>query len=141
MNIEKVANIINLLNKESADSIIDYLKQRDLPLAKEVLAQLFRFEDMSKLPDRDLTILLQEVPKPLLPIALKGVDKNFIAKFIKNLSKRAGAVLEEELAMSPPRPRSEVEEAQRAITAVARMLLDKEKIFAPWLHKDNEIIY
>jgi flagellar motor switch protein FliG len=141
MNIEKVAKILNLLNKQSTDRIIDYIGHRDASLAKELLAQLFRFEDLHKLPDRDLTILLQEIPKPLLPIALKGEDKQFVAKFVNNLSKRAGEVLKEELAMLPPRPKSEVVEAQRAITAVARMLVEQEKIFAPWLHKDNEIIY
>jgi flagellar motor switch protein FliG len=141
MNIEKVAKILNILNKQSADRIIDYIEQRDAPLAKEILAQLFRFEDLQKLPDRDLTILLQDVPKPLLPIALKGENKQFVEKFVKNLSKRAGAVLKEELAMLPPRPKSEVMEAQRTITAVARLLAEQEKIFAPWLHKENEIIY
>ncbi|MBF0445876.1 MAG: hypothetical protein HQL68_09810 [Magnetococcales bacterium] len=141
MNIKKVAKILNLLNKQSADRILDYIGQKDLPLKKELLAHLFSFEDLQKLADRDLTILLQEVPKPLLTIALKGEDKQFIAKFVKNLSKRAGDVLKEELAMSPPRAKREVVDAQRAVTAVARLLVEQEKIFAPWLHKENEIIY
>ncbi|MBF0192903.1 MAG: hypothetical protein HQL71_00035 [Magnetococcales bacterium] len=141
MNIEKVAKILNLIDKKTASRIIDYIKQRDSPLSKEILKQLFRFEDLQKLPDRDLSILLQEIPKPLLTIALKGEDKKFVAKIVKNLSKRAGDVLTEELTMMPPRPKREVVEAQRAITAVARMLVEQEKIFAPWMYKENEIIY
>jgi flagellar motor switch protein FliG len=141
MNIEKVAKILNMLNKRSTDRIIDHITDRDPPLGREIRSALFRFEDLFRLDDRYLKIILQEVPKPLLPIALKGVDKQFVTRVVNNMSKRSAAILIEDLTMTGPKPRKEVEGAQQAMTALARLLLDQGKIFAPWLDKDNEIIY
>ncbi|MBF0357244.1 MAG: hypothetical protein HQL70_01480 [Magnetococcales bacterium] len=135
MSIEKVAKIINLLDRESAEGVIDYISSRDPPLCQAICSSLFRFEDLLKLEDSDLKTLLQEIPNPLLPIALKGADRQLVDKIIKNMSQRAGAILTEELTMLGPKPRSEVDEAQRTITAVVRLLADQGKIFPPFMDK------
>jgi flagellar motor switch protein FliG len=141
MDVDKVANILNLMDRASLERILDYIMSKDPDLAREIRSTLFRFEDLFRLEDRDLKILLQEVPNPLLPIALKGVDKRLLARIINNMSARVGAILTEELTMSGPKSRKEVDTAQQTITAIARLLVDQGKIFVPWLDKENKMIY
>lgn len=141
MSVEKTAKLLNLLNRPSSDRILDYIDAKDPPLAKEIRSSLFRFEDLLRFEDRDLKILLQEIPNPMLPIALKGVDEKLVAKILDNMSTRAGDILKEDLAMSGPKARTEVEADQKTITATARLLLDQGKIFAPWLSGEDKIIY
>jgi flagellar motor switch protein FliG len=141
MNVEKAAQILALLNKQSSHRILDFITSQDPALAREIRSNLLNFEDLSKLSDRDLKILLREVPNPLLTLALKGVDRLLVEKIVNNLSKRVGAILQEELAMQGPKPRTEVHTAQKTIIAITRLLVDQGKIFTPWLDSGDKVIY
>lgn len=141
INVRRVASILTHLDKGSSLRLLDYISERDQALGSEIRSALFRFDDLLRLEDRDLKILLQSVPKPLLPLALKGVPPKMVEKITRCLSARAGEILKEELTMSGPKPRREVEIAQKSLTAIARLLLDKGKIFAPWMEGRNKYIY
>ena len=61
----------------------------------------------------------------LLVPALKGADAALRDKFLACLSQRAAQTIEDEMADRGPMPLAEVQEAQRAVVAVARRLADE----------------
>ena len=61
-------------------------------------------------------------------IALKGAEAEVLSKFLKNMSKRAGTMLEEEMAFSGPVRVKDVDEAKRSILTELRDLEQKGEI-------------
>ena len=58
---------------------------------------MFIFEDIVMLDDRAIGIVLREVNTDELAKALKQVDAEVQDKIFKNMSKRAGSMLREEM--------------------------------------------
>ena len=61
-------------------------------------------------------------------LALKGADERTRAKFFSNMSKRAAAMLSEDLEGTAPVRLSDVEHAQKEIIAAARRLAESGEI-------------
>ncbi len=141
MSVERVTKLLNTMDRAATERILEYIGEQDPALEQEIRMSLFTFEDLRRLEDRDLRILLQEIPNPLLTIALKGADDRLVDKVAANMSGRVAEILREDLAMSGPKSRREVEAAQKTVTATARMLLDQGKIFAQWLEGGEKVIY
>ena len=89
---------------------------------------VFLFEDIAKIDDRSLQVVLREVSPQDLAMSLKGVSEEVHEKVLGNLSRRAAQMLEEELELMGRVRRSSVEEAQGKIVAVIRRLEDKGDI-------------
>ena len=80
------------------------------------------------LSDRGIQTLLREVSNDRLVIALKGADPAVQKKIFQNMSKRAAALLEEDMEARGPMKLSDVEAAQKEILEVARRLADNGDI-------------
>ena len=61
-------------------------------------------------------------------------------KFLKNLSKRAGETLLEEIDLLPPLRLSEVQEAQRKIARLARSLEEQGRIVVVRPDDDDPLV-
>lgn len=89
---------------------------------------MFVFENLIDVDDRAIQTILREVQQDALMKALKGADGDLKEKILKNMSKRAAELLNDDLeAMGPVRV-SEVEAAQKDILSVARRLADAGEI-------------
>ena len=84
---------------------------------------MFIFDDIIKIRDRDMEIVLQQISSEGLVTALKGVSDALRDKFLNNMSRRAGDLLREDLEEKGPVKLSEVEIQQREILAVVTGLL------------------
>lgn len=73
-------------------------------------------------------MILKEVDTADLTLALKTASESLKAKVIKNMSKRASAILVQEMDSMGPVKVSEVEKAQANIVAVAKKLEEEGKI-------------
>ena len=80
------------------------------------------------LDDRSLQMVLREVDTKDLSLALKATPQEVAAKVYKNMSKRAGDMLREEIEYMGPVKIRDVEEAQQKIFNVIRSLEDKGEI-------------
>ena len=89
---------------------------------------LFVFEDVVKLDDRSVQLLLKEVDQKDLALALRGVPDEVRDKVLTNMSQRAAEMLLEEIEYQPPQLRRVVEEAQGRIVAKVRQLEESEAI-------------
>ncbi|HOX17321.1 MAG TPA: FliG C-terminal domain-containing protein, partial [Spirochaetales bacterium] len=91
-------------------------------LAEEIKKKMFVFEDIVLLDDRSIQKLIREVDSAELAKALKGVDPEVAEKIYKNQSKRAAAMLKEDMEYMGPVRLKDVEEAQQKIVSIIRHL-------------------
>ncbi|WP_448587789.1 flagellar motor switch protein FliG [Thermocrinis sp.] len=123
--IPLVANILNVLDKNVANSILLKLEQEDPYLAEKIREKMFTFEDIRKLDNRAIVEILKAVDKNTLMIALKGAPEDIKEKFLSNMSKKASDIMREDMeAMGPVRV-SDVEKAQKEVIKVIKNLADQ----------------
>ena len=83
---------------------------------------LFTFEDVVKLDDRSIQMVLKEVDQKDLAIALRGVSEDVRSRIFSNMSERGAELLKEEIDFQPPQRKRVIEEAQGRIVGVVRRL-------------------
>jgi flagellar motor switch protein FliG len=100
--------------------LIAEIERDNAQLASDLRGRLFTFDDLKKLTDRDLQVLLREIEGAKLVVALKAATPDLKAKFLSNLSARAAQMLEDDLAAAGPVKLSTVETAQAEIAKLAQ---------------------
>lgn len=126
--IKTAANILNLLDSAIESEIIDGVKDVDSDLADNIQELIFVFENLIEIDDRGIQSLLKEVSSEDLILALKGADIALQDKIFKNMSKRAGEILKDDLDSSGAVRLRDVETAQKSIVAVARRMTETGEI-------------
>ncbi len=126
--VQPVAEMLNVMDKNTEQSIMSRLEEKDPLLAEEIRKLMFVFEDVNKIDDRGIQILLKEVPNDRLLLALKTANEDIRSKIFKNISARAAEMLREDLSNMGPARLSDVETAQQEIVNVARRLEGEGKI-------------
>ncbi|MBC7741673.1 MAG: flagellar motor switch protein FliG [Bdellovibrionaceae bacterium] len=126
--VQPVAEMLNVMDKNTEQSIMSRLEEKDPLLAEEIRKLMFVFEDIAKIDDRGIQILLKEVPNDRLLLALKTANEDIKNKVFKNISARAAEMLREDLSNMGPARLSDVESAQQEIVNVARRLEVEGKI-------------
>lgn len=126
--VQPVAEMLNVMDKNSEQSIMSRLEEKDPLLAEEIRKLMFVFEDIAKIDDRGVQILLKEVANDKLLLALKTAHEDIRTKIFKNISSRAAEMLREDLNNMGPARLSDVESAQQEIVNAARRLEAEGKI-------------
>ena len=126
--VQPVAEMLNVMDKNTEQSIMSRLEEKDPLLAEEIRKLMFVFEDITKIDDRGIQILLKEVANDKLLLALKTANEDIKTKIFKNISARAAEMLREDLSNMGPARLSDVEGAQQEIVNVARRLEGEGKI-------------
>ncbi|MGI8780594.1 MAG: flagellar motor switch protein FliG [Solirubrobacteraceae bacterium] len=120
--VKSLADILNQADRSTERNVLDQLAQSNGELAEEVRLLLFTFEDVVKLDDRSIQMVLKEVDQKDLAIALRGVSEDVRHRIFANMSERGAELLKEEIDFQPPQRRRVVEEAQGRIVGVVRRL-------------------
>src|SRR5215211_2540141 len=120
--VKSLADILNQADRSTERNVLDQLAQANGELAEEVRLLLFTFEDVVKLDDRSIQMVLKEVDQKDLAIALRGVSDDVRHRIFSNMSERGAELLREEIDFQPPQRRRVVEEAQGRIVGVVRRL-------------------
>jgi flagellar motor switch protein FliG len=126
--IQPVAEMMNIMDKNTETAIMGRLEEKDPILSEEIRKLMFVFEDIVKIDDRGIQVLLKEVPNDKLLLALKTSNEEIRAKIFKNISQRAAQMLKEDLENMGPARLSDVEAAQQEIVNAARKLEAEGKI-------------
>jgi len=137
--VDNIVEILNLVDRQSERTIIEALEDEDPDLAEEIKKKMFIFEDIVMLDDRAIGIVLREVNTDELAKALKQVDVEVQDKIFKNMSKRAGSMLKEEMEFMGPIRVKDVEEAQQKIVSIIRRLEEKGEIVIARSEEDELI--
>ncbi|HEX2410118.1 MAG TPA: flagellar motor switch protein FliG [Solirubrobacteraceae bacterium] len=120
--VKSLADILTHSDRTTERNVLDELAKTEGDLAEEVRLLLFTFEDVVKLDDRSIQMVLKEVDQKDLAIALRGVGPDVRSRIFSNMSERGAELLKEEIEFQPPQRKRVIEEAQGRIVGVVRRL-------------------
>jgi len=126
--IKRAADIMNYMDRSVEGTLMDSLKDMDPDMGAEIEDLMFVFDNIAEIDDRGIQSLLREVSSDVLVVALKGGEEEVKEKIFRNMSKRAGELLKDDLEAKGPVRVSEVEAAQKEIISVARRMADAGEI-------------
>lgn len=126
--IQPIAEMLNIMDKNSEQNIMARVEEKDPQLAEEIRKLMFVFEDIIFIDDRGMQLLLREVDNSKLTLALKTAPDEIKEKIFRNLSKRAGEMLKDDLDAMGPVRLSDVESAQQEVVNIAKRLESEGKI-------------
>jgi flagellar motor switch protein FliG len=129
--ISYVAGLLNEIPVTDTERLLGSIEERAGDLVPKVREKMFTFEDLLRLPVRNLQGLMKEVPTESLLVALKTASEALREHFLGAVSSRAAAQLREDLQLLPPTRLSDVERAQREIVESALRLAAEGKITLP----------
>ncbi len=120
----EAAKIMNNTRPGNDQRIIKTLNTLDQKLAQRIEDEMFVFEDLMALDDKNLGILLRNVENEILVVALKGADERLRDKMFGCMSSRAADSIRDDMADRGPMRLAEVMEAQKEMLTIARRLAD-----------------
>jgi flagellar motor switch protein FliG len=126
--VNSVAEILNVIDRSTGRNIMENLAQDDPELVDEIRRLMFVFEDILKLSDNEFQKILKNVENSQWALALKGASEELKEKLFRNMSKRAGKMLQEEMEYLGPQRSSDVERVQQEIVDIIRKLEDAGEI-------------
>jgi flagellar motor switch protein FliG len=117
-----VVDILNCTGRSTEKAVLEQLDDKDAELAETVRNQMFVFDDIANLTDRDIQTILREVDTKDLAVGLKGGSEKLQNRIFKNVSDRVAALIKLEMQYSGPTRMSDVEEVQLRIMKTVRQL-------------------
>jgi flagellar motor switch protein FliG len=120
--IKVAAQVMNALPKDTADTILAALKDRNAELGEEVLKKMLTFEELKGLNSKTLQKIMQEVDMRTVAVALKTASDAMKAALLSSISKRAAENVREEISFLGQLKPREIEDAQNEIIATVRRL-------------------
>ena len=127
--VEPVAEMFNMMDKSTEQSIMAKVEEKDPILAEKIRKLMFVFDDLVKVDEKGVGLILKEVNNDALLKALKNSPEEVRQKIFRNMSKRAADMIRADLETMGPIRVSDVEGAQQQIVAIARRLEEEGKIF------------
>jgi flagellar motor switch protein FliG len=138
--VESIVEILNLVDRSTEKVIIESLEEEDPELAEEIKKRMFVFEDIVMLDDRAIQKVMREVDTAELAKALKAVDSEVQDKIFRNMSKRAAALLKDDMEYMGPIRMKDVEESQQKIVSIIRKLEEQGEIVVARAGEDELVV-
>jgi flagellar motor switch protein FliG len=126
-----VAEVLNQFDKTLADATMSELSALAPEEAGPLRAMLFSFEDLPRLDQRPLSLVLERVQADQVVMALRGADPELAERVLSCLAGRARRMVEAELQGGGEAPAREIDAARRAIAAQALRLASEGVIALP----------
>ena len=138
---ELIAEMLNNMDRNAEGRFMAALEERNRESAERIKSLMFTFEDLTRLDSLGIQVLLRNVDKEKLSIALKGASDVIKDLFFKNMSERAGKMMREDMeALGPVRLR-DVDDAQAVIVQTAKDLANNGEITISEGGSQDELIY
>jgi flagellar motor switch protein FliG len=126
--VETASHIMGALDRATETSILTAMDEVDPDLANEIRNLRFTYEDIAKVDDQGIQLILKEVNQEDLLISLKTASDTLKEKWMSNMSERAAMMVKEDLESMGPTKISDVEKTQQKIIAVCKQLEEDGKI-------------
>ncbi len=118
----EAAKIVNNTRTTAEQRIIRSLNKLDKNLARTIEDEMFVFDNLNALDEKNLGTLLRAVDNSILVVALKGAEERLRNKMLGCMSSRAAQSIMDEMAERGPMRLAEVQDAQKEMLAIARQL-------------------
>jgi flagellar motor switch protein FliG len=135
-----LVKMLNMVDRGAQKSIFEAMEATNPKLAEEIRANMFTFDDLSKLDDKAIQRVMRDISKGDLALALKAAPERLREKMFTNLSERARDNLKEEIEILGPQLAKNVYAAQRKIVDAVRVLEESGEIVISGGGGENEVI-
>ncbi len=126
--VQIAADVVGSLDRATETAILTAMDEVDPDLAKEIRDLRFTFEDILKIDDAGIQMIMKEINQEDLVIGLKTATDELKEKLFSNMSERAALMMKEDLESLGPKKISEVQQAQQKVIAVCKKLEEEGKI-------------
>ena len=126
--VQIAAQLMGSLDRTIETSILTAMDEVDSELATQIKKLRFTFEDILKIDDAGIQMIMKEVKQEDLVLGLKTASEELAEKLFSNMSERAALMLKEDLESLGPKKISEVQKAQQKVIAVCKKLEEDGKI-------------
>lgn len=138
--VPSVAEVLNVSDRSTERNILDGLSEDSPELVEEIRRLMFVFEDIAKLNDKDIQMVLKNVETSQWALALKGASQPLQEKILGNMSQRAAEMLREEMEFLGKVKLSEVEAMQQNVVDAVRTLEDSGQLSRPSGDDEEEFV-
>jgi flagellar motor switch protein FliG len=126
--VQAVSQIMGTIDRATESSILTAMDEVDPDLANEIRNLRFTYEDIQKIDDHGVQMMLKEISQEDLLISLKTASEELKEKIFTNMSERASTMLKEDLEAMGLTKVTEVERSQQKIVSVIKRLEDEGRI-------------
>ena len=138
---EMMADIFNNLDRNTETRFMTALEERNRESAERIKQLMFTFDDLVRLDASGIQVLLRQVEKDQLAMALKGAAEDVKDLFFSNMSERAGKMMREDMEAMGAVRLKDVDEAQANVVSTAKSLADSGDIVISSGDEEGELIY
>ncbi|MEN6370674.1 MAG: flagellar motor switch protein FliG [Armatimonadota bacterium] len=118
-----LVDILNNVTRSTEQLVLGSLASEDPEMGDQVRKMMFVFEDLIKLDDRTMQLVLREIDQEDLRMALKGANDDIKKLAFRNMSERAADMLKEDLELLTNAKPEDVDAGQQKIVNVVRKLI------------------
>ena len=122
--VSTAAKIMNFTKVDLETAIMSGVAGLDEELAMKIQDNMFTFDNLAGVDNRAIQVLMRNIESDMLMTALKGADEEVRTKFLDNMSQRARIMFLDDMESKGPIRITDVEEAQKTIMRLARVLSD-----------------
>ena len=126
--VDDFVEIFDRLDKTTRENILKALEKKNPKLAKKILDLTFSFDQIVKIDNSQLRIILGETSTDDLAIALRRASEEVKSKIMENMSAGGAALLKEEMEFGKPVTVQAIEEQQQKIVDLIIKLEREGKI-------------
>jgi flagellar motor switch protein FliG len=116
------ARLMGAMDRTTESMILSSMEEIDPDMANEIRELRFTFEDLQRVEDEGIRLVLRDVSSEDLLVALKTASDELKIKILSNMSDRAASMLQEDLELLGPTKISAVEKAQQKIVSICKHL-------------------
>ncbi len=138
---EMMADIFNSLDRATENRFMTALEDRNREACEKIKQLMFTFDDLARIDSGGIQMLLREIEKDKLALALKGASEELKTLFLDNMSKRAAKMMKEDMEAMGAVRLKDVDEAQSIIVSAAKALADSGEIMISSGGEDDELVY
>lgn len=126
--VDEFVEIFDRLDKKLKENILNALEKKNPELAKKIKDLTFSFEQIVKIDNPTLRIILGEINTGDLAIALRRASEEVKSKIMENMSAGGAVLLKEEMEFGKPVTVQTIEEQQQKIIDLILKLEREGKI-------------
>ena len=129
--VERVAGVVNRMDRDQALSVLDSISQTMPEEAEKLRKLIFMFEDLDRMDPKSLSRLFDAVSSEFVTPALWGMPVAFKETVLVSLSARARRMAESELGSDDGTPRKDSIPARKRIAETALAMARKGELTLP----------
>ncbi|MHC4075262.1 MAG: FliG C-terminal domain-containing protein [Planctomycetota bacterium] len=118
--LRNLAIVLSDTQKTVRDQALDDVKGRDEKIATMVRDLMVTWEDIPSITDRSLQEVMRAVESSKFAMAMYGADEEIVQKIRSNISQRAAAAIDEEVALMQEPLEEEILEAREEVVKPLR---------------------